>query len=234
MRSRLRQSEKPEPMIRLESNGFSVIQDNEVGFHLVWADVREVVAYKEDLFGYDDICVGFRLDDTDQYFRVTEEFIHYEELLQELPRRFPGIRTDWFNDVAFPAFVPNWTTLWGEPLRAQDRESEKQGDPHFGQDVCATEQRRKRLRRIAFALIAIGLPFSGFGPTLLISEESYLRSGAGSLCFGSGLTILSFCAFRFRKPYADSPPELSAFLFGYLGCIALGVAAWRLYAAISH
>lgn len=123
MFSRPRQPDKPEPTIRLEDSGFLVADGDEVAFRVMWTDVREVVAYKEDLFGYDDICVGFRLDDTDQYFRVTEEFGHYEELLQELPRRFPGIRTDWFNDVAYPAFVPNWTTLWGEPLRTRHREA---------------------------------------------------------------------------------------------------------------
>ncbi len=87
--------------------------------HIEWSDVREVVAFKEDRFAYDEICVGFRTDDSDSYRNVTEEFVHYRELLEELPRRFPGIRTDWFSDVAFPAFVPNWTTLWGESLGQQ-------------------------------------------------------------------------------------------------------------------
>jgi len=111
-----RKPERPKPVIRMEKSGFSVTEDDKVVFHIMWADVREVVAYKEDLFGYDVICVGFRTDDTDSYPRVTEEFVHYEELIQELPREFPGFRTDWFADVAFPAFVPNWTTLWGEPF----------------------------------------------------------------------------------------------------------------------
>ena len=108
--------EGPKPVIHMEESGFSVTEGYKVIFQIKWTDVREVVAYKEDLFAYDVICVGFRLDDTDSYPRVTEEFIHYKELLQELPSEFPGIRTDWFTDVALPAFVPNWTTLWGEPF----------------------------------------------------------------------------------------------------------------------
>ncbi len=44
--------------------------------------------------------------------RVGESEDRYATLLDELPRRFPGIRTDWFVEVGFPAFVTNWTTLW--------------------------------------------------------------------------------------------------------------------------
>ena len=113
----LRKPERPKPVIRQDPSGFTATEGDKVIFRIAWDDVLEVVAFKEDLFGYDEICVGFRIDDADSYPRVTEEFVHYKELLEELPRRFPGIRTDWFNDVAFPAFVPNWTTLWGQPLR---------------------------------------------------------------------------------------------------------------------
>ncbi len=119
MLSWLPKAERPKPVIRLAASGFSVTEGDKLVLRIEWADVREVVAFKEDLFGYDEICVGFRTHDADSYPRVTEEFVHYQELLQELPHKFPGIRTDWFSDVAFPAFVPNWTTLWGEPLRQQ-------------------------------------------------------------------------------------------------------------------
>lgn len=111
--------EKQEPAIRLEASGFSVTEGDNVVLHIEWASVLEVVAFKEDLFGYDEVCVGFRTGDSASYPRVTEAFVCFQDLLLELPRRFPGIRTNWFSDVAFPAFVPNWTTLWGEPLRQQ-------------------------------------------------------------------------------------------------------------------
>ena len=117
MLSLFRKPERPRPFIKLEASGFSVTVRDKVVLYINWADVREVVAFKEDLFAHDEICVGFRTDETDSYPRVEEDFVHYEELLQELPRRFPGLRTDWFSDVAVPAFAPNWTTLWGESLR---------------------------------------------------------------------------------------------------------------------
>ena len=119
MLSWLSKPERSKPVIHLNASGFTATDGDELILRIEWADVREVVAFKEDLYGYDEICVGFRTGDADNYPRVTEEFVHYKELLQELPRRFRGIRTDWFSDVAFPAFVPNWTTLWGQPLEQQ-------------------------------------------------------------------------------------------------------------------
>lgn len=77
--------------------------------------MKEIVAYKEDLFGCDSICIAFRIVESGDYLRVFEEAAGYDTMLSELGNRFPGIRTDWFNEVAFPAFVPNWTTIWGEP-----------------------------------------------------------------------------------------------------------------------
>ncbi len=106
----------------MDATGFSTATaTGENVFRIEWADVREIVAFKEDIFSYDEICVGFRVADEDTYWRVTEEFTGYTELLQELETRFPRIRTEWFKEVAFPAFVPNWTVLWGTPFPPEKR-----------------------------------------------------------------------------------------------------------------
>ena len=80
---------------------------------LEWGSVLEVFAFKEDVFACDIICIGFRTDDVGGYFKIDEDCEGYGSLLDFLPRMFPGIRTDWFPDVAFPAFEPCVTTLWG-------------------------------------------------------------------------------------------------------------------------
>lgn len=102
--------------ILLSDEGLKFYYGPEMLFWLRWPHVSEIVAYKEDLFGCDSICIAFRVGETDDYVRVFEEAVGFKEMLSELDRRFPGIRKDWFNDVAFPAFVPNWTTIWGQPL----------------------------------------------------------------------------------------------------------------------
>jgi hypothetical protein len=80
--------------------------------HIRWADVVEIVAYKEDLLAVDDIRLGFRLGGQSDYFAISEDLNGFNDLLEMLPAHFPGIRTDWFGDVAFPAFAENWTVIW--------------------------------------------------------------------------------------------------------------------------
>lgn len=107
-------------VVRFDDEGFTVFGDREPA-HATWARVREVFAYKDDRFTYDDICIGFRFDDAGAYWWVAEDYVGYEALVEELKRRFPGIRDDWFSQVAFPAFVQNRTTIWGEPWPSPEK-----------------------------------------------------------------------------------------------------------------
>ncbi|MDB6118067.1 MAG: hypothetical protein JWO08_1848, partial [Verrucomicrobiaceae bacterium] len=55
-------------------------------FRSYGSDGCEIVAFKEDLFGVDSICIGFRVVDRDEYCRVMEESRGYEELITEIHR----------------------------------------------------------------------------------------------------------------------------------------------------
>ncbi|MGJ8674282.1 hypothetical protein [Rubritalea sp.] len=79
-------------------------------------DVIEVFAFKEDLFSTDIICIGFRINSDGDYFKIDEEMNNYVTCRDALPDYFPGIRTDWFREVAFPAFDANCLSIWGEEL----------------------------------------------------------------------------------------------------------------------
>ena len=103
----------------LGPDGFCIRDDARVVCRVEWSSVREIAAFKRDLFSYDELCIGFRTDDTDRYAEVWESDPGYAELLAELPRHFAEIRTDWFEQVAHPAFATNWTTIWGEALQSQ-------------------------------------------------------------------------------------------------------------------
>lgn len=85
-----------------------------VSDRLEWASVLEVFAFKDDVFGTDIICIGFRTDDMGFHWKIDEEYEGYKDLKTFLPEVFPGIRTDWFSDVAFPPLATCLTSLWGE------------------------------------------------------------------------------------------------------------------------
>jgi hypothetical protein len=118
--TRVRQAFGPRKETRrvvCDDSGFTIVEHDETLARVAWSEVLEIFAYKEDRFTYDNICLGFRVRDDGTFWMVGEDFIGYEELVAGLERRFSGIRTDWFTDVAFPAFASNRTTLWGETWR---------------------------------------------------------------------------------------------------------------------
>lgn len=90
-----------------------------------WADVKQIVAWKDDAFAFDIICIGFQVQgepdaaEEPRYYRCDEEQPGWKELLEALERMF-GVRVaDWWQSVAFPAFAGNATVLWDAPSHGQ-------------------------------------------------------------------------------------------------------------------
>jgi hypothetical protein len=79
-----------------------------------WADVKEIVAWKDDVWSNDIICMGFRLEDAARYVWCDEECDGWGELLKKV-EQIIGKPDTWWSKVAFPAFETKWTTIWGEP-----------------------------------------------------------------------------------------------------------------------
>jgi len=101
--------------ISLTPFGFAIEKAGNFVAKISWFELNEIIAFKKDLFAYDLICLGFRTNG-DSFWEVDEECIGYTELLKELEKQFPGFRTDWFAQVANPAFALNRTTLWERTL----------------------------------------------------------------------------------------------------------------------
>jgi hypothetical protein len=106
---------EPKVAVEFDAAGFTILEDEKPKVRAEWSRVREIFAYKDDLWSYDEICIGFRFNDAGDYWWVGESYIGYREFRENLKVRFPEILTDWFSDVAFPAFAQNRTTLWGVP-----------------------------------------------------------------------------------------------------------------------
>ena len=103
--------------LAIDDCGFAVVRDGKNLASLAYKDVRQITAYKADLFTYDLICLGFRISEGDDWIEVNEEMEGYAELLDRLRQRFPSMLkwSDWWPTVVCPAFEANPTILWPPP-----------------------------------------------------------------------------------------------------------------------
>ena len=82
---------------------------------VLWCAVKEVFAFKRDLFARDLICIGFRVSDAGEYWEIDEEMAGWECVLAGLIGAFPGVDEQWWEKVVFTPFQTHVITLWGEP-----------------------------------------------------------------------------------------------------------------------
>jgi hypothetical protein len=96
--------------VRFDAGGVQVSSGGR-GVEFAWSAVERVRAYKQDLFTVDLICLAFDLDRGMQA-TIHEECSAYDALVDALPTYFPGARSDWWPEVAHPAFAECPTVVW--------------------------------------------------------------------------------------------------------------------------
>jgi hypothetical protein len=100
--------------LRWQANdmGLRVSHRDQLVVFLPWDDIAEIVAFKRDLYAFDQICVGFRTTESDEYTCIEEENPDYERVVKLTQERFP-LQQKWWSAVALPPFETKWTTIWG-------------------------------------------------------------------------------------------------------------------------
>lgn len=99
------------PLLTVMKSGFQVITGSDEWTNVSWADIKEIFAFKVDLFSQDTIRLGFRVEDFCKHLEVDEDWTGFKQLVTELERRFE-LRDNWWSTVAFPAFAENHIRLW--------------------------------------------------------------------------------------------------------------------------
>jgi len=81
------------------------------------SDIREISAYKRDLFTTDLICCDIENDTKDgRYTRtIHEEMVGFTEVIKEL-ETLDGFYKDWREVVVFPPFQQNYTIIYRRGL----------------------------------------------------------------------------------------------------------------------
>lgn len=99
------------PTVLADESGFRLERDGTDVVGVRWDEIQEIIAFKRDIFSYDIICLGFRVDDSETFIEVAEDFPGYKQFLKTVESRFP-LKDGWWNDVAVPAFATNMMQIW--------------------------------------------------------------------------------------------------------------------------
>lgn len=91
----------------------TVEESSRDGVLIFWESIKEIIAYKRDLFTIDLVCLRV-YHSNDQYFEINEELIDFDALLDQLPERLRGFpeRKMYWGKLIQPAFAENEMQLW--------------------------------------------------------------------------------------------------------------------------
>lgn len=99
--------------IELTDHGFNLTDVSNNRLELRWAEVKEIVVHKWDLYSYDEICLAFRsTDDNDSWLEIGEHSIGFDDALRAVEDHFSPLPEDWWAAVAQPPFEANRSVIW--------------------------------------------------------------------------------------------------------------------------
>ncbi len=76
-----------------------------------WGEVHEIKTWKDDLFAYDEIRLGFRFGETGA-LGLNEVQPGFVEAVKEMQRRVPTVPENWYSEIMVPAFATKYTVLY--------------------------------------------------------------------------------------------------------------------------
>lgn len=106
---------KPDTKWRIRVEGDEIVSQNEnlgtINWHLHLNEIEEIASWKLDLWSCDEICVGFKIADSDDFYLCCESDSGFKEMIEEVTSRFP-LKEEWRQSVMFPPLAENFTVLW--------------------------------------------------------------------------------------------------------------------------
>jgi hypothetical protein len=113
--ARLRQPKSQPKRLEITGDGLALFESGREVYRFRWTEVSKVETYKRDLFSVDMICVDFAVDADQMVYMTNDEMDGFSELSIRLTSYFPSIASDWWSEVAFPAFATNHKILYEKP-----------------------------------------------------------------------------------------------------------------------
>jgi hypothetical protein len=108
----LRKPKRPLKRLEVTDDGLALFENGRETYRFRWTDVSKVETYKRDLFSVDMICLDFAVDADQRVYMTHDEMDGFSELSSRLTQYFPSIASDWWNEVAVPAFATKHRILY--------------------------------------------------------------------------------------------------------------------------
>jgi hypothetical protein len=105
----------PQYQISLLADGFVVTRDGNAIEQLKWKDVREVIAYKQDLVTVDRVCLEL-WSMVGEVAAINEDLPGFVIFREEMERALVGIDVDWWAKVVHTPFAENQTVIFRRSL----------------------------------------------------------------------------------------------------------------------
>jgi hypothetical protein len=88
-----------------------------VRHRFTWDQVESVIAFKTDLYSYDEIWIAILGDAREVLACVPESSGSFSGFIRDLPKWLNGCRqpAEWWDGVAHPAFERNETLIYQRP-----------------------------------------------------------------------------------------------------------------------
>jgi hypothetical protein len=117
-------------ILRLEPDGFSRWfewqtfwrrrQRQKLIFQIRWDQIDRIIAYKQDMYIYDLVCLGFFIaGDSKRHLLVDEEMVGWHELTCKMDEVFDTGHEWYIRKTQEPAFERCEVTLWDRRHAAQ-------------------------------------------------------------------------------------------------------------------
>jgi hypothetical protein len=112
---KLRQPKSEPKRLEVTDTGLALFESDHEVYRFRWADVSKIETYKRDLFSVDMICLDFLVAAHEIVYMAHDEMDGFSELSGRLTHYFPSIPSDWWSEVAFPAFATKHRILYERP-----------------------------------------------------------------------------------------------------------------------
>jgi hypothetical protein len=100
------------PHVETNERGFRVLDDQGLEARALWNEVTKIVAFKIDLWAYDEVRLLIWAERLDAPIEISEEWEGHRDLCKTMEQILPDVLGDWWKRVWFPAFEPCETLLY--------------------------------------------------------------------------------------------------------------------------